>query len=97
MEENVRKELEAIRGMVLNWKKDYLGWAPPEGGGEFLPRELLEEIETHVYPYVRRMHECNYLSRFEVQEFMEGCYEQVEDLRKTLGETEAERLRAKGG
>ena len=38
MEENVRKELETLKGMVLNWKKDYLGWAPPDGGGEFLAR-----------------------------------------------------------
>ena len=44
MEENVRKELETLKGMVLNWKKDYLGWAPPDGGWEYLPRELLEEI-----------------------------------------------------
>jgi hypothetical protein len=97
MEENVRKELEAIKGMVLNWKKDHLRWAPPEGGSEYLPRELHEEIETHVYPYIRRLYECNYLSRFEVQEFMEECNNQVDDLRRTLGEMDAERLRAKGG
>lgn len=97
MEENVRKELEAIRGMVLNWKKDHLRWAPPEGGGEFLPQELLEEIETHVSPYVRRMYECDYLSPSEVREFMESCYDQVEDLRNMLGEREASQPPAKGG
>lgn len=97
MEENVRKELETLQGMVLNWKKDYLGWAPPDGGWEYLPRELLEEIETHISPYIRRMYECDYLSPSEIREFMESCYMQVEDLRNTLGEMEAKQLSAKGG
>jgi hypothetical protein len=97
MEENVRKELETLKGMVLNWKQDYLGWAPPDGGWEYLPRELLEEIETHVYPYIRRMYECDYLNPSEIREFMESCYTQVEDLRNTLGEMEAKQLSAKGG
>lgn len=97
MEENVRKELETLQGMVLNWKKDYLSWAPPDGGWEYLPRELLEEIETHISPYIRRMYECDYLSPSEIREFMESCYMQVEDLRNTLGEMEAKQLSGKGG
>lgn len=88
MEENVRNELEALRGMVLTWKKDYLGWAPSEGGGEFLAREFLEEIETHVYPYVRRLFECEYLTEPEAREFLDSCYRQVEDLRNAVGEAE---------
>ncbi len=97
MEENVRKELETLQGMVLNWKKNYLGWAPPDGGWEYLPRELLEEIETHISPYIRRMYECDYLSPSEIREFMESCYMQVENLRNTLGEMEAKQLSGKGG
>jgi hypothetical protein len=97
MEENVRKELETLQGMVLNWKKNYLGWAPPDGGWEYLPREFLEEIETHISPYIRRMYECDYLSPSEIREFMGSCYMQVEDLRNTLGEMEAKQLSGKGG
>ncbi|MEK6697353.1 MAG: hypothetical protein AABY98_09420 [Candidatus Deferrimicrobiota bacterium] len=97
MEENVRKELETLKGMVLNWKKDYLGWAPPDGGWEYLAQELQEEIETHISPYIRRMYECDYLSPSEVREFMESCCNQVEDLRNTLGEMEAKEISAKGG
>lgn len=88
MEENVRKELEVLKGMVLTWKKDYLGWAPSEGGGEFLAKEFMEEIETHVYPYVRRLYECKYLSGAEAKEFLDSCYGQAEDLRASLQETE---------
>ena len=43
------------------------------------------------------MYECDYLSPYEVHEFMESCYAQVEDLRNTLGEMEAKQLSAKGG
>jgi len=84
MEEDVRKELEALRGMVLVWKKSYLEGASPDGGSEYLAQEFLEEIETQVYPYTRRMYECNYLSQAEVEEFMAFCYAQFEDLRDSL-------------
>lgn len=92
MEEEVRKELETLRGMVLTWKKSYLGEAPADGGGAFLAQEFLEEIETHVYPYVKRLYECNYLSQSEMREFLDFCYKEVEDLRSSLGQAEAEQL-----
>ncbi len=97
MEENVRKELEALKGMVLTWKKDYLGWAPSEGSGEYLAREFTEEIETHVYPYVKRLYECNYLSGPEAKAFLDFCYEQVEELRASIGEAEVKQLPSRGG
>ncbi len=90
MEEEVRKELETLRGMVLAWKKSYLGEAPADGGGEFLAGEFLEEIETHVYPYVKRLYECNYLSQSEMREFLDFCYKEVEDLRRALAEAPAQ-------
>ncbi len=97
MENEVWKELETLKGMVRNWKKDYLDWAPPDGGGEFLARELAEEIETHVYPYIRRMFECNYLTQSEVDEFLEECFGQVRELRNTLLELGAITRNAEGG
>ena len=90
MEENVRKELETLKGMVLSWKREYLGWAPPDGGGEFLAQDFLEEIDSYVYPYVRRLYECNHLSGSEAKEFLDFCYSQVEDLRSSLRVEEAE-------
>lgn len=90
MKENVREELETLKGMVLTWKKSYLGWAPPDGGGEFLAKDFQEEIDTHVYPYVRRLYECDYLTSSEAKEFLDFCYGQVEDLRDPLTVAEAE-------
>lgn len=92
MEENVREELETLEGMVLAWKRSYLGWAPPARGGEFLAKEFQEEIDTHVYPYVRRLYECDYLTSSEAREFLDFCYNQVEDLRDSLRAAEAEQL-----
>ncbi len=92
MEESVREELETLKGMVLRWKRSYLEWVSPDGGDEYLARELSQEIETHVYPYVRRLHECKYLSGPEAKEFLDHCYSQVEDLRDALKEAEATQL-----
>ncbi len=89
MEENVQKEVEALRRMVLAWKKSYLESVPPDGEGEFLVKEFLEEIETNLSPYLRRLFECNYVTQSEADEFLGFCYNQAEDLRNSLrqGET----------
>ncbi len=97
MDEKVRKELEVLRGMVLTWKQSHLGWAPPDGGGEFLVRDFLEEIEEYVYPYVKRMFQCDYLTQSEVKEFMEFCYNQVRDLSNSLMEAEAKQIHTREG
>jgi hypothetical protein len=97
MEENVKKELDAIQGIVSRWHKSYLGWADPEGGNDYLLEEFSEEISTHVSPLVRRMWEGNHLSKFEVHEFLESCYSQVEDLRNLIKQKEAEIKQPKKG
>jgi phage/plasmid-associated DNA primase len=89
MEEIARKELEELRRMVLTWKESYLKWVTPEGGDEFLAEEFSEEIERHVYPYVRRLYQTNYLNHAEAKEFFHSCADQVEELRATLQEKEA--------
>jgi hypothetical protein len=96
MDEKVQKELKTLRGMVLNWKESHLRCAPSQGG-EFLVKDFLEEIETHVYPYVRRMYECDYLTQSEAKEFLDFCYDQVDNLRDSLMEAEAEQPDTKGG
>ncbi len=90
MHEKVKKELNALRGMVLTWKQNYLGYASPEGGNEFLVEEYLEEIETYIYPYVRRMYECQHLTQAEARDFMNFCYDNVKELRNALVESDSE-------
>lgn len=88
MEENVRKELDALKGMLHNWKTGFLSWASPDGDNEHVLLEFSEEIQTNLYPYVRRLFETNHLSTAEAKEFMIYCYSQVEDLRGQLMEVE---------
>lgn len=96
MEANVRAELDAMKGMVLAWKKSYLRDAPPEGGGEYLAEEFLQEIETYVNPYVRRLFETNYLSEAEAKEFLDLCYDEVNDLLSSLEKIDNPWLRIAG-
>jgi len=85
MEEQISKELEAIKKMVQTWKESYLREAPDNGKAEYLVEDLSQEIQTFVHPYVRRFLELGYLSEFEAREFLDQCDGEVEGLRKIVG------------
>jgi len=86
MEENVHQELDALKGMLNNWKTGFLSWASPDGDNDYVLLEFTEEIQMNLYPYVRRLFETNHLSESEAREFINYCYGQVEDLRTQLSE-----------
>lgn len=86
MEENVRKELDVLKGMLNNWKTGFLSWASPDGDNDYVLLEFTEEIQTNLYPYVRRLYETKYITDDEAKEFMIYCYGQVEVLRNQLME-----------
>lgn len=84
MEQAVYTELEAVKGMVLTWKKNYLREATFKGEDDFLADDLREEIETYIVPYLSRICQCNYIESHEADEFLDFCFGQVEDLRASL-------------
>ena len=86
MKENVSKELDALRGMLNNWKTGFMSWASPDGDNDHVLLEFTEEIQMNLYPYVRRLFETNHLSESEAKEFMAYCLGQVEELRAQLRE-----------
>jgi hypothetical protein len=88
MEENVAKELDALKGMLNNWKTGFLSWASPDGDNDHVLLEFAEEIQMNLYPYVRRLFETNHLSESEATEFMVYCFSQVEDLSVQLAGVE---------
>ena len=88
MEENVRKELDVLKGMLNNWKKGFLSWASPGEDNDYVFQEFMEEIQQQLYPYVTRLMEAEHLSQAEAKEFMDYCYSQVEDLRNQLNQVE---------
>jgi len=88
VEENVIKELDTLKGMLNNWKRGFLSWASPGGDNEYVLLEFQEEIQQQLYPYVNRLLEAQHLSQSEAREFMDYCYNQVEDLRDQLSKME---------
>jgi hypothetical protein len=77
------EELVLLRQRVLLWQADYLSQAPVCGGEEylFLVQEFSQEIEEHLYPYIRRLRETNHLDQAQVDEFLDYCYGLVYELR----------------
>ena len=90
MEENVKKELDTVKGMVLRWQKSYLGWATPDGGNDYLIGEFSEEISRHVSSLVRRLYENGFITLSEHHEFMESIYNQINVLHDLIKIKEAE-------
>jgi hypothetical protein len=88
MEENVRKELDALEMMVFNWKQCYLRDATPDGNNDCLVEEFEEEIITYMSPYLRRLYQCEHLTAEETQGFLDFCHRQVDDLRSLIREVE---------
>ncbi len=86
MEQFAQKEVAALQAMVLSWKRSYLELANAGEEWGFLADELLDEIDMHVVPYARRLFQCNYLSDSETKSLLDFCYDQVDDLRKLLGQ-----------
>jgi hypothetical protein len=77
------EELILLRQRVLLWQADYLSQAPAAGGEDylFLVEEFVQEIEEHLYPYIRRLRDTKHLNQTQVDEFLGYCYELVYGLR----------------
>jgi hypothetical protein len=97
MEENVVKELETLKAMVIRWKKSYLGWVPDDGEGDYLLEEFRDEISTHVSPFVNRLFQNDHLTWSEAQEFLDYCYSQVEEVRQAVEQANSKRLEKASG
>jgi hypothetical protein len=88
MEENVRKELDDLKMMMFNWKQCHLGDATPDGNNDCLVEEFEEEIFTYMYPYIRRLFQCEHITSEQAQEFLNFCHSEVEDLLNLIREKE---------
>ncbi len=84
MKDNVRKELDSLEAMLRNWEAGFMSWATQDGDNEHVFMEFTEEIQSHIFPYVKRLYEANHLTETEAKEFMNYCFSQVERLREKL-------------
>ena len=75
MEENT--EIKFFKQMVENWKASYLSQVDGAGGNEYLVKDLWEEIEENIFPYV------------ESTGFARWAFQQVKDLETLIKEIES--------
>jgi len=75
-----------MKRIVLAWKGSYLELADEIGGGNFLWKDFLEEIEEYASPYVMRMFQVGAIDEDQITDFQRFCRIQVEELSKMVGE-----------
>lgn len=82
------QELDAMGRMVVTWKESHYRLAQEEGGGgfDFLVDDFMEEIETHIYPFVRRLQVTSHVDEGQMKDFLDFCFQQVRDLQELLKE-----------
>jgi len=84
MDENVKKELDCILGMVNNWKNDYMKYITGEND-EYLVSDFIEELEqTHVFPFLWSAAAREFITLPELKAFMAECYEKVGELQEAI-------------
>jgi len=95
------KELATLKQMAYNWKnryvKDIIDYKGDNLGNaeswEFLCKEFMAEIEDHMYPYVQRFKDLEFITKEETQEFMSELYEIIDELRKEIPKIVAQKER----
>jgi len=78
MEENVKKEMNDLKMIVKNWTLSYLKQASV--GDTFLLDDFNDEIQTHLYPYIARLRETEYITLVEEVEFwnyVHSCFNEL--------------------
>ena len=86
------KEFAVLKHMVYNWKNSYLRQVVNYEGDnlgdaeswEFLCKELMAEIEDHLYPYVQRFKDMQYITPQETSLFMRDLYVIIDELRQEI-------------
>ncbi len=84
MTEDVRRELEDLKTIVVAWKESYIKLARENGGGEYLVEEYSSEIDELVFPYVYKILKLGGMEMEDLMVFSRFCYRQVLELREAL-------------
>lgn len=71
--------------MARNWRDDYERLMVPGEDNEHLFKDFLEEINTHLVPYVTRMQETECISRNDASALIFYFVEQIEYLKELDG------------
>jgi hypothetical protein len=91
IKENVEKELECLKQMVQNWKRGYLGWMDDKDN-EWLIQELRDDIQLHMFPYMRRLLESEQITSEEESRFWVEIELSVSEFSEYIKEGKKEKL-----
>jgi len=87
----VRKELNDLLLILHNWKESWLQHYTPEGPNEWIFEEICglifgDDVYCYGYfnNYVKRLHECDYLTAKEYNTFWEEVWDELNDMRERL-------------
>lgn len=85
MDEDVKRELESLKTMVVAWRESYEKLALEEGGNcMYLVKEYAAEIEEFVFPYVYKIMKLGGMEMDELESFMGFCQAQTRELHEAL-------------
>jgi hypothetical protein len=82
MKDNVKKEVEHLKQMARNWKRGFeKNWLVLGEDNDHVYREFLDEMETFLYPYARRLVEMQHITQKEAEELAGYFYSQILELK----------------
>jgi len=81
----MKKEVKTIRVMASNWKESYTTWTIKGDDNDYVYEEFIEDIFTHIEPYIKRLVAVKYITNQEAGELLKYCMSKVEELRDTYG------------
>lgn len=82
MESNTLKEINTLKQMARNWARGYKTWIVPGDDNDYVYQEFLDEIHTHLAPYVNRLLKMEYLTPGEAEDIIKYFVEQMLELRE---------------
>lgn len=81
MTTDMKREVNDLMQMAVNWRRGYEGWLTPDDDNDYVYREFIEEMQTHLMPYLNRLREEGYLSDSDSTAMVNFYLEQVELLK----------------
>jgi hypothetical protein len=79
--------------MAVNWRKGYETWLDDSGDNDYVYAEFLDEIQTHLLPYVSRLIDSDILSQNDSKALVLFYFEQIEYLKEKSDVLHRERQR----
>ena len=78
---DMKKEVRDLMRMAVNWRRGYESWLTGDGD-DYVFEEYLNEMTTHLLPYINRLRQTGYMSEKDVSAMTFFYLEQVQLLKE---------------